>query len=51
MEGRGHPRHPLLTEELLVEMGGTAMLEEDQCSAAVAAPSPSATGNPNPGPV
>ena len=30
MEGRGHPRHPVLPEELLVEAGGTAMLEEDQ---------------------
>ena len=36
-EGRGHPRHPVLTEELLAEMVGTAMLEEDQCSAATAA--------------
>ena len=50
-EGRSHLRHIVLTEELLAEMGGTTMLEKDQCSATVAAPSPSATLNPNPGPM
>ena len=35
-EGRGNPRHPVLPEELLVETGGTTMLEEDQWGAATA---------------
>ena len=33
-ERRSYPGHPVLTKELFVEVGGTAMLEEDQCRVA-----------------